>query len=180
MKIVEQNLPWIRPTTYYENIHLAKIIIHNDIMTFSPLLPFCEGNTLVTTRFPSQKMQNSHVFFDVNLMKMLKNSWVASDLRCYDTECIQVEMTISRGNVEYPDRKVHGANMGPIWGRQDPGGPHVDPMNFAIWAVMGTFHSPIQQYCMNVTSSEITCNLTVCATDIQDHTVCDYPLSHDT
>ena len=21
----------------------------------------------------------------------------------------------------------------PIWGRQDPGGPHVGPMNFAIW-----------------------------------------------
>ena len=33
----------------------------------------------------------------------------------------------------YPDSKVHGANMGPIWGRQDPGGPHVDPMNFVIW-----------------------------------------------
>ena len=32
-----------------------------------------------------------------------------------------------------PDRKIHGANMGPIWGRQDPGGPHVGPMNFAIW-----------------------------------------------
>ena len=31
------------------------------------------------------------------------------------------------------DSKVHGANMGPIWGRQDPGGSHVDPMNFAIW-----------------------------------------------
>ena len=23
--------------------------------------------------------------------------------------------------------------MGPIWGRQDPSGPHVGPMNFAIW-----------------------------------------------
>ena len=23
--------------------------------------------------------------------------------------------------------------MGPSWGRQDPGGPHVGPMNFAIW-----------------------------------------------
>ena len=23
--------------------------------------------------------------------------------------------------------------MGPFWGRQDPGGPHVGPMNFAIW-----------------------------------------------
>ena len=32
-----------------------------------------------------------------------------------------------------PDSKVHGANMGPIWGRQGPGGPHVGPMNLAIW-----------------------------------------------
>ena len=31
-----------------------------------------------------------------------------------------------------PNSKVHGANMGPIWG-QDSGGPHVGPMNFAIW-----------------------------------------------
>ena len=33
----------------------------------------------------------------------------------------------------YPDSKVRGANMAPIWGRQDPGGSHVGPMNFAIW-----------------------------------------------
>ena len=33
----------------------------------------------------------------------------------------------------YPDSKVHGANMGPTWGRQDPAGPHVSPMNLAIW-----------------------------------------------
>ena len=38
-------------------------------------------------------------------------------------------------NVE-PDSKVHGANMGPIWGRQDPGGPHVGHMNFAIWGIL--------------------------------------------
>ena len=31
-----------------------------------------------------------------------------------------------------PGSKVHGANMGPIWGRQDPGGPHVGPMDLAI------------------------------------------------
>ena len=31
-----------------------------------------------------------------------------------------------------PDSKVHWANMGPIWGRQDPGGPDVGPMNFVI------------------------------------------------
>ena len=33
----------------------------------------------------------------------------------------------------HPDSKVYGTNMGLIWGRQDPGGPHVGPMNFAIW-----------------------------------------------
>ena len=33
----------------------------------------------------------------------------------------------------YADIKVHGANMGSIWGRQDPGGPYVGPMNLAIW-----------------------------------------------
>ena len=27
-----------------------------------------------------------------------------------------------------PDSKVHEAYMGAIWGRQDPGGPHVSPM----------------------------------------------------
>ena len=37
-------------------------------------------------------------------------------------------------SIGLPDSKVHGANMGPIWGRQDPGGPYAGPMNFAIWA----------------------------------------------
>ena len=36
----------------------------------------------------------------------------------------------------FPDSKVYVANMGPIWGRQDPGGPHVGPMNFAIWVIL--------------------------------------------
>ena len=33
------------------------------------------------------------------------------------------------------DSKVHGAHMGPIWGRQAQGGPHVGQMNLAIWDV---------------------------------------------
>ena len=31
-----------------------------------------------------------------------------------------------------PDSKVQEANMGAIWGRQVPGGPHVCPMNLVI------------------------------------------------
>ena len=33
-----------------------------------------------------------------------------------------------------PDSQVHGANMRPILGRQDPGVPHVGPMD-VIWDI---------------------------------------------
>ena len=42
--------------------------------------------------------------------------------------CPHIEKQLSN----FPNNKIHGANMGPIWGGQDPGGPHVGPMNFAI------------------------------------------------
>ena len=45
-------------------------------------------------------------------------------------------------DLEYPDSKVHGANMGPTWGRQDPGGPHVDPMNLGIRGYFHPAHTP--------------------------------------
>ena len=48
-----------------------------------------------------------------------------------DDKLMYTEQQWKRQNI--PDSKVHGANMGPIWGRQDPGGPHVGPMNFVIW-----------------------------------------------
>ena len=40
---------------------------------------------------------------------------------------------VSTRNYVFPNCKVYGANMGPTWGRQDPGGPHVGPINLAIW-----------------------------------------------
>ena len=40
--------------------------------------------------------------------------------------------TVTNFTIYNPESKVHGANMGPIWGRQDPDWPHVGPMNFAI------------------------------------------------
>ena len=32
-----------------------------------------------------------------------------------------------------PDSNVHGANMGHTWVLSTPGGPHVGPMDLAIW-----------------------------------------------
>ena len=51
------------------------------------------------------------------------------------TKLVWVEVTQQHIQT-VPDNKVHGANMGPIWGRQDPGGPHIGPMNFAIWGAI--------------------------------------------
>ena len=46
---------------------------------------------------------------------------------CFNVELLNIQQHVN------PKSKVHGANMGPIWGRQDPGGLHVGPINFSIW-----------------------------------------------
>ena len=72
-----------------------------------------------------------------------------------DGSCVQL--------LDPPDCKVHGANMGPIWGRQDPGGSHVGPMNLAIWGVYRRGPNlvvtvPIDiEYAMNVMSLNREC-----------------------
>ena len=44
-----------------------------------------------------------------------------------------------------PDSKDYEASMGPAWGGQDPGGPHVGPMNLIIWdALKETVELPVQ------------------------------------
>ena len=49
---------------------------------------------------------------------------------------LRVCVAINSSPPSAPDSKVHGADMGPTWLRQDPGGPHVDPMNLAIWGII--------------------------------------------
>ena len=40
----------------------------------------------------------------------------------------------TRHTTEGPsDSEIHEANMGPTWVLSAAGGPHVGPMNFAIW-----------------------------------------------
>ena len=168
--------------------------------TFSALLTLCEGNSLVTGEFSSQRpvTRSFDVFFDLPLNKQLsKQSWGwwfetpwrslwphcnvpfdAVGIWCHEDVCglqsifdekrfgcliyvtdehyfNRISKLEKRGNldvrrtnsqnradirlritVKFPDGKVHGDNMGPIWGRQDPGGPHDGPMNFAIWELL--------------------------------------------
>ena len=42
-----------------------------------------------------------------------------------------------------PDSKVHVTNMGPIWGRHDPDGPHDGPMDFALRGITSHLWIPL-------------------------------------
>ena len=89
---------------------------HHQIETFSTL-PFLFWGESTCRRWISLKKAN-----DAEL-------WcLAFDVHLNSLPCSTTYQWLS-----IPDSKVHGAIMGPIWGRQDPGGPHVRPMNFAIW-----------------------------------------------
>ena len=57
----------------------------------------------------------------------------------------------------YPAIKVYGANMGPVWARQDPGGPHVGPVNFAIWVAVERVMREPQLAFREVVNSLILC-----------------------
>ena len=65
---------------------------------------------------------------------------------CYGKYYItSVRETINQcGGIQNHDSKVQRAKMGPIWGRQDPGGPHIGPMDFAIWVDKIMYYISIQ------------------------------------
>ena len=58
--------------------------------------------------------------------------WISNYIHCFMWDV----STHARPNFDrdwnYPDSKVHGANMGPIWVLSAPDGPHIGPMNLAI------------------------------------------------
>ena len=82
-----------------------------------------------------------HVILDrvitVNMIKVHQyDHWISTGIQPHRRLMVPLLPLIT-----VPDSKVRGTNMGPIWGRQDPGGPHVGPMKFAIWEVAYQWYS---------------------------------------
>ena len=40
---------------------------------------------------------------------------------------------MTKSKTDNPDNKIHEANVGHVWGRQEPDGPHVGHKKLAIW-----------------------------------------------
>ena len=93
---------------------------------------------VLTTRHPSHKVCGK-VYNTCVRSAMLHdgetwgpNAFELEWIRSNDRVICWISGTKDRDEIPSPDSKVHGANMEPIWGRQDPGEPYVGPKNLAI------------------------------------------------
>ena len=66
-------------------------------------------------------------------LKIERDNTGSKSLSESNNEALLMEEGVRIQAIDNPESKVHEANMGPIWGHMNPGGPHVGPMNFAIW-----------------------------------------------
>ena len=89
------------------------------------------------------------VWYRLHFVHSKSTIWQSFDSAVFYIQCICCNQFSSNRHAiahliglryRVPDSKVHVANMGPIWGQQDPGGPHVGPRNFAIWDVFCGFN----------------------------------------
>ena len=107
---------------------------------------------MLGSRWNASYFANVSIFFkSKTYLKKTKLTWTGNPkfqltgTKCLKfCKCSRIFTIISF--YHYPDSKVHGANMGLIWGRQDPGGPHVGPMNLAIWVLIYYYHKLHQIY----------------------------------
>ena len=124
------------PTTECSSIKQPHTII--DIYIFIIVALYPSGSCYVYMEMHSDLLKR----------KGVSNSWLililyrGVKLCPYSYPCYISIWPTKTGSVRYrqrddthSDSKVRGASIGPIWGRQNPGGPHVGPMNFAIWAI---------------------------------------------
>ena len=74
------------------------------------------------------------IVFSYHKICIFINILLKSVSKCTDYNESYPHQVMACWNIKPPDSKVHGANMGPSWGWQDPGVPHIGPMNFAILA----------------------------------------------
>ena len=88
-----------------------------------------DSEFLISLKYVSEGLMNNKY----SLVRLKAWGWAS------DKPLLQLVIAMCYHCHMIPHRKAHGANMGPTWGRHDPDGPHVGPMNFAIWDVTGPF-----------------------------------------
>ena len=97
------------------------------------LSPFCNNefctNCISTSYIPKHPIKYISLFYEIIVITNI------SDI---DDDFIKENLSIKGMSsvIINPHSKVHAAKMGTTSGTQDPGWPHVGPMNLAIWEVL--------------------------------------------
>ena len=119
---------------YHVKFHVIRIKgkYHMKIGPWKHKLVWFRINTFnIYRRIYFQVSEQQHIINPEHIYKWFM-SFIATIKKLWRAIAALIKMI----NVNIPDSKVHGANMGPIWGQQDSCGPHVGPMNFVIWDFM--------------------------------------------
>ena len=120
-------------------------IWHHDMKMVLTLLALCEGTRGFSS---SSTVLTTLIRLKISVMKKFYYRALVTPLP--DPHLCTVWYWHLKGQDGYsqwlmrhtdPDSKVQGANMGPIWVLSAPDGPHVGPMNLAIWERTGNWHS---------------------------------------
>ena len=97
-----------------------------DITSVTPsYLHYCIRYTGKTSSVILKWPPRHHWIFESTFILAWKNK------QSGERNCVSIR--VNQCSYSIPDSKVHEDKLGPIWGRQDPDGPHVGPMNLAIW-----------------------------------------------
>ena len=118
--------------TWQQRLHqswVVAIMLSSYAMKVPPFLMGLIHSSSMTASHPWLKSKMCFTEIPLISPNYVKIYWFVT-LLIINLYCTFIESTEVNA---YPDSKVHGANMGPNWGRQDPGGPHVGPMNLALW-----------------------------------------------
>ena len=129
---------WVLNTSPYEtlphltvNMHVSPICLHTVFWSNQLQIKQCwfyrnipmQCNERSTVFTQCKTSANLHSFIHQNATKCIINNSTVILERCRLVNNSSLPGAIQAAH-NNPDSKVHGANMGPIWGRQDPGGPH--------------------------------------------------------
>ena len=117
---------------YYVNLPKGKLLVNlcvSTLIDWGQLTRICVGNLTIigSDNCLSPGRRHAIIWTDAGILLIGPSKTDFNEIIHIHSRIHSLKMS--------PDSKVHGANMGPNWGRHDPGGPQVGPMNFAIWGV---------------------------------------------
>ena len=114
-----------------QNLSYMKMHLKMLSCQFAAILSRGGGGVIWSSSLVTGRPLTHHLLLILIYMSHTSNSSGYFVITCYITRG-SFRYATENDNVSHPDSKVHGANMGSTWSRQDPRVPHVGHTNLSI------------------------------------------------